>query len=133
MHQTLRPKSIPSRKDLHSVLRALEAAGRLGRVYALERGRVGALQEEECGACLGKGVELLDLPGGRVTEPVDVHVLVGQAADGVVVPDDGDVAGAGAVASLHHAAGKVGALDGALDDELLARPDGSAFFTSRSA
>lgn len=45
---------------------------------------------------------------------------------GVVVPDDGDVAGAGAVASLHHAAGKVGALDGALDDELLARPDGSA-------
>ena len=113
-------------EGLALVVARLGGRGRLGRVYALERGRVGALQEEEGGARLGKGVELLDLPGGRVAEPVDIHVLVGQAADGVVVPDDSDVAGAGAVAGRHHAAGKVGALDGALDDKLLAGPDGGA-------
>ena len=41
-----------------------------------------------------------------MAEPVDVHVLVGQAADGVVVPDDGDVASAGAAAGRRHAAGQ---------------------------
>ncbi len=56
-------------------------------------------------------------------EELERTVLVGEAADLVVGPEDGHVPRTDPICRAHHAPGEVGALDGRLEDELLARPE----------
>ena len=104
----------------------LAARGRLCGVDALEGGGIRAVEEQECGARLCQRVELLTLPRGHRAEPVDVHVLVREAADLVVSPQNGYVAGAGAIGRGNNATHEVGTLDGRLQDKLLPGLDGRA-------
>ena len=53
-------------------------------------------------------------------------VLVGEPAHHVIRPDHGHVAGPVAIRRAHHATREVGALDGRLQDELLALAQGDA-------
>ena len=98
----------------------------LGGVDAAQGVGVRTLQEEERGARLGEGVELLDLPARRLLEPGEVHILIIHAGDLVVGPDHRHMGGARGIGGTHDATGEIGPLDRGLDDELLARLDRGA-------
>lgn len=101
--------------------------GRLGGVDAIKGGWVPPLQEEEARPLLRKRVQLLDLPAGGVLEVLETHVLVLHARHGVVRPDHGHVTGTTGIGLPHHTAGKVRALHGRLDHQLLPFLDDRAF------
>ena len=114
-----------------AVIRALpvrgqHARGGLGGVYTEHGVGICPVKPQERGAGAGKRVHLLHLPGGELTEPLDRAVLVLEARQLVVRPDERDMAGTRLVGRRNHHAHERRRLDGRRNHKLLTALNGHA-------
>ena len=105
-------------------MRGEGARRRLGRVDAQHGIRVGAGEPQEGRAGAGERVHLFGLPGGELLETLERAVVVLEARDDVVGPDERDVARPRLVGALDEGARERRRLNRRGDDKLLTRPDG---------
>ena len=111
----------PAAEDRTLGVPRLGGSSGLCRIDAGERFGVRALDKDEAGTCLGKRIQLHPLPGGHLLEPRYLDVLVRQARDRIVSPNNRDMTGTGAIRLSDELAHEGTGLDRRLDHNLLSR------------